>query len=311
MQNAIVSAIMIFGLSLFFFIFKTFNLTVIKFIFLNSNFEPGLFSFSSFHSILTLISILWLLGFFFKMGVFPVFFYIPDIYEGCELLNLLIIVVLIKPACFVLFSKVVVELYFFSSLKSITIIFFSFGLISLIIGNLMAVNSSSIKRFFGYSSIAQYGFSMVFISTNSMLCFALIILQIFVYNFLLIFIFYMIVSFYKNLFTTINFFSELKNIKLTSLKLVFLTTLALLVISGIPPSILFFIKYYLFLELFQFGMAWLLFLMLFLNILNIFYYMWFLKEIWATESDNNSKAWISVIDNTGWNSVKDSSFSMW
>jgi NADH-quinone oxidoreductase subunit N len=202
-----------------------------------------------------------------------VFFYIPDIYEGCELLNLLIIVVLIKPACFVLFLKVVAELFFSSSLKLITIVFFSSGLISLTIGNLMAVNSSNIKRFFGYSSIAQYGFSMVFVSTNNALCFALIILQVFVYNFLLIFIFYLIVSFYKNLSTAINFFSELKNAKATSLNLVFLATLALLVISGIPPSILFFIKYYLFLELFQFGAAWLLFLMLFLNILNIFYYM--------------------------------------
>jgi len=117
----------------------------------------------------------------------------------------------------------------------------------------MAIKSTNIKRFLGYSSIAQYGFSLIFIATNFVSSYALVILQVFIYNFFLIFIFFLILAYSKYFLRPITYFSDLKNLNLASYSVAFMSTIALLIVSGVPPSILFFIKYYLFLNLFEFG----------------------------------------------------------
>src|ERR1700749_755268 len=104
----------------------------------------------------------------------------------------------------------------------------------------MSLNSSDIKRFFGHSSISQYGFVVLSIFSKSVDVAFYAFLYLFIYNVSLFLIIITLVEhpnhkakdISKLYFNDLSYYFKYKK----SLKL--LTTLNILIISGLPPFIL-------------------------------------------------------------------------
>lgn len=95
--------------------------------------------------------VLLFLSLFFKLSVFPVHFWVPDVYEAIDYDFLALIGSIPKISIIVLLVKLSTTLQFFIWC----------GLLSIIVGTLGAINQSKVKRLLAYSGISQMGFIVI------------------------------------------------------------------------------------------------------------------------------------------------------
>lgn len=96
-------------------------------------------------------------GLAFKLGLVPFHMWLPDVYEGSALAMTTIIGGVTKLAALVFIIRLLFgTMIFFSTawVKMLLIL----ALLSLLLGNLIAISQSNIKRMLAYSTIAQMGF---------------------------------------------------------------------------------------------------------------------------------------------------------
>lgn len=108
-----------------------------------------------FDEVFTIIGLVFiLLSFIFKLGLSPLHFWVPDVYEGSSWNTLGLILTLPKISALV----VLIQLGYNSNLL------LSCSLLSVIIGTLGALNQSKMKRLLAYSGISHVGF--IFLGAN-------------------------------------------------------------------------------------------------------------------------------------------------
>lgn len=281
-QNTLVTGLSVFGIFGIYFSIKHTNFFILRvaldLIFFNIINYNVIFIFCIFN--------LWILSFLFKLGIFPVYFYIADIYEVSPFVSIFFLSSVIKPVIFYIFCKVYFVIindfnFFFNY-------FFIFlGIISVIIGNILAFGETKIKRFFGYTSISQFGFLLICLSTNSieLICFSFI--YMFIYNMFLLILIFIFIGFSSFLFNiTITNFSDIGYVLQNETLLKILVTISLLSISGLPPLILFLFKYLMLYNLFLNLYYIIVLFLILLNIISVIYYFKILSNIWVFEINN-------------------------
>lgn len=117
---------------------------------------------SNFHSIGLVGIILIAIGFCFKIGAVPFHMWVPDVYEGAPVAAVAFMSVAVKAAAFTAFIRVA-EI-FFSYHSAISMIIYSITILTMLIGNILAIRQSSVKRMLAYSSIAHTGYTLIGIS---------------------------------------------------------------------------------------------------------------------------------------------------
>lgn len=281
-QNTLITGLSVFGIFGIYFSIKYTNFFILKIainlIFYNTINYNVLFIFCIFN--------LWLLSILFKLGVFPVHFYVADIYEISPFTSIFFLSSVIKPSIFYIFCKI----YFividnFSFFFSYFFIFI--GFISVFIGNILAFGETKIKRFLGYTSISQFGFLIICLSVKSveLICFSFI--YMFLYNMfflLLVFIFIGFSSFLH--ISTITNFSDIGYILQNETLLKILVTIALFSISGLPPLVLFLFKYLMLYSLFLNIYYIIILFLILLNVISAIYYFKVISNIWIFEINN-------------------------
>lgn len=181
-------------------------------------------------------------AFAFKLSIVPFHLWTADVYEGSPMATTSFLSVISKGAIAFIFISALYKVFqpmqaaWYNMLMILSIA-------TMIIGNLFALRQQNIKRFLAFSSIAQVGFIMVGISSNSKEGLASVI------YFILIYIFSNLAAFgvasaieeqtgkekiddYKNLYQTNPFLSWVLALSLFSL-------------AGIPPTAGFFGKLFL------------------------------------------------------------------
>ena len=101
----------------------------------------------------------------FKLSVVPFHFWAPDVYEGAPLVSTIVFSVIPKFALFTFFIKwlsIILE-----NIPQLQSILFVCGLLSAFVGTFFAISQKRMKRLFIYSSIAQGGFLITALSTNT------------------------------------------------------------------------------------------------------------------------------------------------
>jgi NADH-quinone oxidoreductase subunit N len=190
-QNVFVAGLSGFGILIIYFVCKSTNIFVVREAFrvfaylIYSDSASGdlkLFSLLFFLGI-----ILFLTSIFFKIGVFPLHFYVADIYETAPYPVIFFFSAVVKPA-FLFFLLRFAYLFFFPFVSIGFQVFFIFiGLGSVILGTLGALHQGGIKRFLGYTSISQFGFFiLVFFLTYSIDVIIFIFIYLFFYTLSLI-----------------------------------------------------------------------------------------------------------------------------
>jgi proton-translocating NADH-quinone oxidoreductase chain N len=104
------------------------------------------------HNIKVLIAILLLIGFGFKVEIFPLNFWVSDVYQGSStLINALFSSIVVKAYLFVFFHI----LYLFLPSGEFALFLVYLGAISMLVAEIAALRQKNLKRLFAYSSLGQ------------------------------------------------------------------------------------------------------------------------------------------------------------
>ncbi len=107
------------------------------------------------HDTKFLIGLLLLLGFGFKVEIFPLNFWVTDVYEGSSApVNALFSAIVVKAYLFVFFH---ISYLFMPDSEYGTFLIY-LGAISMLVAEIIALKQSDLKRVFAYSSLGQIGF---------------------------------------------------------------------------------------------------------------------------------------------------------
>lgn len=192
---------------------------------------------------LMVVALILVLGsFFYKLAMFPMHFWAPDVYEGSSNETASFIATLPKVGAVALLLR-------FASfagveLNQVTGILATFAVLSMVIGNLSALVQEDLKRLLAYSSIAHAGYVMVAILCVSSLGFASAIYYIAGYlimNLACFFVIYHVSRTGENV--TMN---DLKGLYKNSPLLALTLVLGAFGMAGIPPTVGFMGKFFIF-----------------------------------------------------------------
>lgn len=208
--GALSSGLFLLGVS---FIFSTGLSLNLKEIFINCNYNNYLIKVS-----FSLIC----LSLFFKLALFPLHFWIPDIYEGSSWEVIALLSTIPKISVLSIILQLVSYAEFF-------IICASF---SIIIGTIGAINQTKMKRLLAYSGISHIGFIILGVSILSNQGYEASFIYLFIYMITMVGVFCLI---YNSNLTKSYFIVELSGISIVN-KIIAITWLIFfLSIAGIPP----------------------------------------------------------------------------
>ena len=192
---------------------------------------------------LLIIGMVMILGsFFYKLALFPMHFWAPDVYEGAANETSSFVATLPKVGAVALLIRLIglagPELGQFNWLLAV------FAVFSMTLGNLSALVQEDIKRLLAYSSIAHAGYMMVAILCVNQLGFASAIYYIAGYLLMNLACFYVIYNVAAN-GENIRF-DDLKGLYKRAPLLAMTLAVGALGMAGIPPTVGFFGKFFIF-----------------------------------------------------------------
>nr|YP_009578707.1 NADH-plastoquinone oxidoreductase subunit 2 [Taxus calcicola]QBK33635.1 NADH-plastoquinone oxidoreductase subunit 2 [Taxus calcicola]QBK34455.1 NADH-plastoquinone oxidoreductase subunit 2 [Taxus calcicola]QBK36751.1 NADH-plastoquinone oxidoreductase subunit 2 [Taxus calcicola] len=214
-------------------------------------------------------------GIGFKLSLVPFHQWTPDVYEGSPTPVVAFLSVTSKVAASALATRIF-DIVFYFSLNEWHIILEILAIISMILGNLIAITQTSIKRMLAYSSIGQIGYILIgIIDRDSNNGYASMITYMLFYIFMNIGTFSCIVLF--SLRTGTDNIRDYAGLYMKDPFSAFSLTLCLLSLAGIPPLAGFFGKLYLFWCGWQAGSYLLVSIGLFMSVISIYYYLKIIK----------------------------------
>lgn len=153
---------------------------------------------------------------------------------------------------------------------------------SMVLGNLVAITQTSMKRMLAYSSISQIGYLIIGIITGDFDGYASMIVYLLFYIFMNLGTFACIILFGSR--TGTDTIRDYRGLILKDPLLTFSFALCLLSLGGIPPLSGFFGKLYLFWCAWKAGLYFLVSIGLFTSIISIYYYLKIVKLLITTEN---------------------------
>lgn len=176
-----------------------------------------------------------LMGLFFKLGLVPFHFWIPDVYQGSSWLVVYILAVVSKVSILGVLVRLIYQVFDFD-FEMVSLILVLLGILSIVVGTLSALRQRSLKRLIGYSGITHMGFMVLGLSTGTGLGIFVTIFYFLFYSFL-------------NMSWIVLFrflgLEELEDLKRVPGLLGVYLLLTVFSIAGIPPLSGFFIKFFL------------------------------------------------------------------
>lgn len=214
-------------------------------------------------SILTIAFLLF--TFTFKLSLAPFHAWAPDVYQGAPTPVTAFFSTAPKVAAFAVLIKVFLVSQIEIRPQTLIIIL---SALSMIVGNLLALRQTNLKRLFAYSSIAHAGYmSMALLLIDSTLIISLIPYLI-AYVFMNIGAFAVILSISEGEKIS-NYLGLNKVNSLIALSM----SIILVSLTGIPPTAGFIVKFNLFKNVFMAGYQGLVFLGLLMSVLSAYYYL--------------------------------------
>lgn len=244
--------------------------------------------------------------FFFKISAAPFHFWSPDVYEGSPLSTTVIFSIVPKLVLFSFFIRwisIVSNIFF-----DINFIFIACGIISVFLGTFFALRQKRLKRLVIYSSIAQVGFLVAALSTQSVDGFSAI------YFFLVIYIITSVlvwahITLFQNFQNSITLFyqntsrplfiSSLSNLFQTNKMWGFSFVIIFFSIAGIPPLSGFFAKIFILFGLIQADQLFGSLSLILISAVSVFYYLRIIKVIFFESKDiksNNNNQFQTVLN---------------
>jgi NADH-quinone oxidoreductase subunit N len=228
--------------------------------------------------------VLVLAGFFYKLAIFPLHFWVPDVYEGAANETTAFIAAVPKLAAVALLIRVVTLIS--AETQVIVNILVVCALLSMFYGNLSALVQKDAKRLLGFSGISHAGFVLVGLLTLDRTGYATAMYYIIGYVFMNLACFLVICGVSNNGGNVaIEDFTGLhKRAPLMAITL----TVGLFALAGIPPFVGFSGKFLLLVGAFKQGHLVLVILAALNTAIAIYYYLSIVRVTFCTDSENRA-----------------------
>ncbi len=240
-------------------------------------------------------------GFGFKISAVPFHFWTPDVYEGAPTPVTAFLSVASKAASFALLVRFLVAVFPSTlvigtqEIQNFWVQLFSASaLISMTLGNVVALAQRNIKRLLAYSSIAQAGYTLIGIAAiqstsagGSAQAVAAVSFYMFMYVFTNLLAFAVIILFSEA--TGSETIADLAGLSRRNPWLALMMTIALLSLAGVPPAAGFFGKFFLFQAAVQSGLTWLAIVGVLNAIVALYYYLVVIKVMYVDRSPDEDK----------------------
>ncbi len=230
----------------------------------------------------TMAFIFFFSGMAFKISLVPFHLWTADVYEGAPVNVTSYLSVISKGA-----SVFILTIVLFTVFHNIAFIWkpllYTIAVATMTIGNLFAIRQQNLKRFLAFSSIAQAGFILLGIIGANQAGMASAIYFVFIYIFSNLAAFGVVSVIYYH--TGKEHIDEYNGLYATNPKLVWVMTIALFSLAGIPPVAGFFGKFYLFISAAQAGYFWLVFIAVLNATISLYYYLLVVKAMFINKSD--------------------------
>lgn len=226
-------------------------------------------------------------GIAFKIAAVPFHQWTPDVYEGSPTPVVAFLSVGSKAAGFALAIRLLVNAFPTVS-DQWHFVLTALALLSMVLGNVVALAQTSMKRMLAYSSIAQAGFVMIGLVIGTDAGYASMVFYMLVYLFMNLGGFACVILF--TLRTGTDEISEYSGLYQKDPLLTLCLSLCLLSLGGIPPLAGFFGKIYLFWAGWQAGAYTLVLVGLLTSVVSIYYYIRVVKMMVVKEPEEMSEA---------------------
>ncbi len=221
-------------------------------------------------------------GFAFKISAAPFHMWTPDVYQGAPIPVTAFMSVGTKAAGFAMIIRV-----FAGGLPHLApewqVLLAFVAATSMIVGNLMAIAQSSLKRLLAYSGIAQAGYVLIGVIAGGQSGLAAVLFYLFVYMFMNFGAFAVV--------TTLagpegdrDRLSDLDGLYRRSPLMAILMTVFMLSLAGFPPFVGFFGKLFLFTAGVSAGYTWLVVLAVLMSVVSVYYYVRVLIPVWSSST---------------------------
>jgi len=222
--------------------------------------------------------LLLFIGFLFKVTAVPFHMWGPDIYEGAPFATVVFISTVPKIAVFFMFIKFI-GFYFVDIAFLWKSLFILSGSLSIIVGTLFAIRQYKMKRFLAYSSITHMGYILLGLSTGTFegMKFSMIYVTIYVITLLNMWglVSIMEQNYGQKMDSILDFGGLFYKNKLIGANLV----ITLFSLSGLPPFIGFFAKYFLLSSMLHSSMYVVTVLVILSSLFSIYYYVKVIKIV--------------------------------
>jgi NADH-quinone oxidoreductase subunit N len=243
-----------------------------------------------------------LVGFGYKMSAVPFHYWTPDVYEGAPITITSYLSVASKAAGFAVFIRFFKDLYLLPATSDINVwntisnfhwqtVVAVLSVLTMTVGNFVALWQENVKRLLAYSSIAHAGYILMAV---------VVMTNVGITSILLYFVFYMIMNlgafFVAQLFANKIGSDNLKDyfgLGYRSPVLAVLMTVFLISLTGLPPTAGFIGKFYIFTAVLDKGLVWLAVIGVLNSVVSLFYYAkifrnMFLRPV-SADTENNFK----------------------
>ena len=121
------------------------------------------------------------IGFAFKVGAVPFHMWTPDVYEGAPSPSTAFMAAAVKAASFVAFLRVFVEGFAVLHASWYPVLWW-LAAFTMVVGNLIALSQTNVKRMLAYSSVAHGGYLLVGLASANAMASAGVLFYLFVYT---------------------------------------------------------------------------------------------------------------------------------
>jgi len=225
-------------------------------------------------------------GIAFKFGAVPFHNWVPDVYHGAPTSVTLFIGTAPKLAAFAMLTRLM-DTALGPLSDTWAPLVMGLGVLSIILGNVIAIAQTNLKRMLAYSTIGHVGFVLTGFAVNTPAGHEAALFYTIVYTIMAAAAFGMILLLSRRGFDA----DELDDLKGLNARSPWFAAMMLIVMAsmiGIPPFVGFFAKLYVLAALVDTGLAWVAVLAVLFSVVGAFYYLRVIRNMYFESGEDSS-----------------------
>jgi NADH-quinone oxidoreductase subunit N len=226
-----------------------------------------------------------IVGIGFKLGVVPFHMWLPDVYQGAPTSVVLFIGTAPKVAAFAFIMRLLVD-GFQALAVSWSDMLTIFAILSMALGNILAIAQTNLKRMLAYSTISHMGYFMLGILSANPYGYSASLFYMIIYSFTTMAAFGLIIMMSRAGFEAEEI-SDYKGLNKRHPWFAFMIALVMFSMAGIPPTVGFFAKLSVIQALVDVDKYWLAVTAVLFAVIGAYYYLRVVKTLYFDKPESS------------------------